>query len=60
MLAGGEGKRLRPLTAVTNKHLLPVFDKPMILHPIEALKSLGVNDICLVTGGESIGDFMKF
>jgi len=59
-LAGGEGKRLKPLTAVTNKHLLPVFDRPMILHPIEALKSLGINDICLVTGGESIGDFMKF
>jgi glucose-1-phosphate thymidylyltransferase len=60
VLAGGEGKRLRPLTAVTNKHLLPVFDRPMILHPIEALKSLGINKICLVTGGESIGDFMKF
>lgn len=60
VLAGGEGKRLHPLTAVTNKHLLPVFDRPMILHPIEALKSLGINEICLVTGGENIGDFMKF
>lgn len=60
VLAGGEGKRLRPLTSVTNKHLLPVFDRPMILHPIETLKSLGINDICLVTGGENIGDFMKF
>ncbi len=60
VLAGGEGKRLRPLTAITNKHLLPVFDKPMILHPIETLKGLGIIDICIVTGGENIGDFMKF
>lgn len=60
VLAGGEGRRLRPLTEVTNKHLLPVFDRPMILHPIEALKGMGVNEICLVTGGENIGDFMKF
>jgi len=60
VLAGGEGKRLRPLTAITNKHLLPVFDKPMILYPIETLRDMGINDICIVTGGENIGDFMKF
>lgn len=60
ILAGGEGKRLRPLTLVTNKHLLPVFDRPMILHPLETLKNLGIDEICLVTGGEDVGDFMKF
>ena len=60
VLAGGEGKRLKPLTSITNKHLLPVFNKPMILHPIETLKDMGITDICIVTGGENIGDFMKF
>src|SRR3989304_7634596 len=60
ILAGGEGTRLRPLTLVTNKHLLPIFDRPMILHPLETLKQLGVNDVCIVTGGEYIADFMRF
>ncbi len=60
VLAGGEGKRLRPLTSITNKHLLPVYDKPMIMHPIETLKSMGITKICIVSGGENIGDFMKF
>jgi len=60
ILAGGEGTRLRPLTLVTNKHLLPVFDRPMIVHPLETLKEMGVNDICIVTGGEYIADFMRF
>lgn len=59
ILAGGTGSRLYPCTLVTNKHLLPVFDKPMIFHPLEILKSLGIDDILIVTGGESIGDFMK-
>jgi glucose-1-phosphate thymidylyltransferase len=60
ILAGGEGTRLRPLTLVTNKHLLPVFDMPMIMHPIEALKSMGIRDVCIVTGGDYIADFMRF
>jgi len=60
ILAGGEGTRLKPLTLVTNKHLLPVFDRPMIIHPLETLKQIGVNDICIVTGGEYIADFMRF
>jgi len=60
ILAGGEGTRLKPLTLVTNKHLLPVFDQPMIVHPLETLKSIGVNDVCIITGGEYIADFMRF
>lgn len=60
VLAGGLGTRLRPLTEVTNKHLLPVFDRPMITHPIETLKQLGIRDICIVTGGEHIADFMRY
>ncbi|MCX6820869.1 MAG: sugar phosphate nucleotidyltransferase [Candidatus Aenigmarchaeota archaeon] len=59
ILAGGTGSRLHPCTHVTNKHLLPVYDKPMIFHPIETLKTLGVTDILIVTGGNSIGDFMQ-
>jgi len=60
ILAGGEGTRLSPLTLVTNKHLLPVFDRPMIVHPLETLKEIGIDDICIVTGGEYIADFMRF
>ncbi len=60
ILAGGEGTRLRPLTLVTNKHLLPIFDKPMIVHPLETLKSIGAKDICIITGGEYMADFMRF
>ena len=60
ILAGGQGTRLRPLTLVTNKHLLPVYDKPMIVHPLETLKSLGIRDILIVTGGEYMADFMRF
>ena len=59
ILAGGKGTRLHPCTLVTNKHLLPVFNKPMIFHPLEILKNIGIDDILIVTGGESIGDFMK-
>ena len=59
ILAGGTGSRLYPLTKVTNKHLLPVYNKPMILYPLETLKDLGINDICIVSGGEHIADFMR-
>ena len=60
ILAGGTGSRLYPLTKVTNKHLLPVYNKPMILYPLETLKSLGIDDIYIVSGGEQIADFMRF
>lgn len=59
ILAGGLGSRLFPLTKVTNKHLLPVYDKPMIYYPIESLVQAGIEDILLVTGGNSSGDFLK-
>jgi glucose-1-phosphate thymidylyltransferase len=59
VLAGGSGTRLRPLTAVTNKHLLPVYDQPMIYYPIQTLVNAGINDIMIVTGGNSAGDFLK-
>jgi glucose-1-phosphate thymidylyltransferase len=59
VLAGGLGTRLRPLTAVTNKHLLPVYNQPMIYYPIQALVNAGITDIMIVTGGNSAGDFLK-
>ena len=59
VLAGGLGTRLRPLTAVTNKHLLPVYDQPMIYYPIQTLVNAGIIDIMIVTGGSSAGDFLK-
>jgi len=59
VLAGGLGSRLRPLTAVTNKHLLPVYDQPMIYYPVQTLVNAGINDIMIVTGGNSAGDFLK-
>ncbi len=59
VLAGGLGSRLRPLTAVTNKHLLPVYNQPMIYYPIQTLVNAGINDILIVTGGNSAGDFLK-
>lgn len=59
VLAGGLGTRLRPLTAVTNKHLLPVYSQPMIYYPIQTLVNAGINDIMIVTGGNSAGDFLK-
>jgi len=59
VLAGGLGSRLRPLTAITNKHLLPVYDKPMVYYPIQTLVNAGVNDIMIVTGGNSAGDFLR-
>ena len=59
ILAGGLGSRLYPLTKVTNKHLLPVYDKPMIYYPIRALVQAGIDDVLVVTGGNSAGDFLK-
>jgi len=59
VLAGGLGTRLNPLTTVTNKHLLPVYNKPMIYYPIQTLVNAGIKDILLVTGGNSAGDFLR-
>jgi glucose-1-phosphate thymidylyltransferase len=59
VLAGGLGTRLRPLTKVTNKHLLPVYDRPMIYYPIETLRRAGIREVMLVTGGNSAGDFLR-
>lgn len=60
ILAGGHGTRLRPLTLITNKHLLPVYDKPMILYPLETLKKSGISEIMIVCGKEHGGHFMSF
>ena len=59
VLAGGLGTRLRPLTSVTNKHLLPVYDQPMIYYPLQTLVNAGITDIMVVTGGSSAGDFLR-
>ncbi len=59
ILAGGLGSRLRPLTEITNKHLLPIYDKPMIYYPIQALVNAGIDDILIVTGGNNAGDFLR-
>ena len=59
VLAGGLGSRLSPLTRITNKHLLPVYNEPMIYYPIKALINAGIDDIMIVTGGNSAGDFLK-
>jgi len=59
ILAGGLGKRLEPLTRVTNKHLLPVYNKPMIFYPIETLVDAGIKEILIVTGGNNAGDFLR-
>lgn len=60
ILCGGNGTRLQPLTLVANKSLLPIYDKPMVLYPLETLKSLGIKDILIVTGGNKIGSFADF
>jgi glucose-1-phosphate thymidylyltransferase len=59
ILAGGLGTRLHPLTKITNKHLLPVYDRPMIYYPIQCLVNAGIGDILVVTGGGSAGDFLR-
>jgi glucose-1-phosphate thymidylyltransferase len=59
ILAGGLGKRLYPLTKITNKHLLPVHDKPMIFYPLQTLINAGIDDILIVTGGNHAGDFLR-
>jgi len=59
VLAGGKGSRLYPLTKITNKHLLPVYDKPMIYYPIQTLVDAGIRDILVVTGGGNAGDFLR-
>lgn len=59
VLAGGTGTRLDPLTRVTNKHLLPIYDQPMIYYPLLTLLNAGIDEVMLVTGGEHAGDFLK-
>lgn len=59
VLAGGSGSRLHPLTKITNKHLLPIYDKPMVYYPIQTLVDAGITDIMLVTGGRNSGDFLR-
>ena len=59
ILAGGTGSRLDPLTRITNKHLLPVYDLPMIYYPIQTLVNAGLTEIMVVTGGNNAGDFLR-
>ena len=59
ILAGGTGSRLDPLTRITNKHLLPVYDRPMVTYPIESLVRAGVTEAMLVTGGTHAGEFLR-
>jgi len=59
ILAGGLGSRLLPLTKITNKHLLPIYDRPMVYFPIQMLVEAGITDVLLVTGGNNAGDFLR-
>lgn len=60
ILAGGKGTRLRPATYAMNKHMVPILNKPMIMYPLETLKSMGITEILIVTGGEHIGMIAQF
>ncbi len=60
LLAGGRGTRLLPLTKITNKHLLPIFDKAMIEYPLKTLLSAGIKDILIISGREHAGDFIEY
>src|SRR5258706_6601281 len=57
--AGGTGTRLHPLTVVTNKHLLPVYDRPMIYYPVETLRGMGIREVMVVVGGRGVGDIVE-
>src|SRR5438046_3841726 len=59
VLAGGLGSRLNPLTKITNKHLLPIYNRPMIYYPIQTLVDAGITEIMIVTGGRNAGDFLQ-
>src|SRR5438477_12822533 len=59
ILAGGAGSRLAPLTRITNKHLLPLYDRPMVTYAVEALVEAGVQELMLVTGGTHAGEFFR-
>src|SRR5271163_2772305 len=59
LLAGGTGSRLYPLTRITNKHLLPIYDRPMISYAVEALVNAGIDEIMVVTGGTHAGEFLR-
>src|SRR5438477_4466557 len=59
ILAGGTGTRLHPLTRITNKHLLPIYDRPMVLYALEALVGAGITEVTLVTGGAHAGEFLR-
>lgn len=59
ILAGGLGTRLQPMTRITNKHLLPVYDRPMIYYPLQSLVQAGITEIMIVTGGNHAGDFLR-
>lgn len=59
VLAGGSGSRLHPLTLVTNKHLMPVWDRPMIYYPLQTLAGMGISDVMVILGGRSIGDIVE-
>ena len=59
VLAGGTATRLFPLTIVTNKHLLPIYDRPMIYYPLETLAGMGIREVLVVVGGKSVGDVVE-